>query len=110
MAHPLLVLPAALSFASQDVRQTTVDEGRLVIEWKQQTLYPKESKVVFSGDVLFQGSIGRTDLPGGSFTKIIDSLHGRVLALPDETVVFPGHGPATTVGEERATNPFLTRK
>jgi glyoxylase-like metal-dependent hydrolase (beta-lactamase superfamily II) len=68
--------------------------------------FPAEKKVV-AGDTLFAGSIGRTDLPGGSFEKIMDSLHGRLLALPDETVVVPGHGPLTTIGEERETNPFL---
>ena len=73
-------------------------------------LYFPDEKKLIAGDTLFAGSIGRTDLPGGSFTKIIDSLHSRLLALPDETVVIPGHGPATTIGEERATNPFLIRK
>jgi hydroxyacylglutathione hydrolase len=71
--------------------------------------FPAESKLI-AGDTLFAGSIGRTDLPGGSFQKIMRSLHGRVLALPDETVVVPGHGPLTTVGEERQSNPFLTKK
>jgi glyoxylase-like metal-dependent hydrolase (beta-lactamase superfamily II) len=56
---------------------------------------------------LFAGSIGRTDLPGGSYDKIIHSLHESVLTLPDETVVVPGHGSLTTIGEERETNPFL---
>jgi len=64
-------------------------------------------KLLIAGDTLFAGSIGRTDLPGGNFKQIIDSLHSRVLTLPDETAVIPGHGPATTVGEERRTNPFL---
>jgi glyoxylase-like metal-dependent hydrolase (beta-lactamase superfamily II) len=71
--------------------------------------FPAEKKLI-AGDTLFAGSIGRTDLPGGSFEKIIDSLHGRLLALPDETIVIPGHGPGTTIGKERATNPFLVRK
>jgi hydroxyacylglutathione hydrolase len=68
--------------------------------------FPAERKLI-AGDTLFAGSIGRTDLPGGSFEKIMDSLHGQVLALPDDTIVIPGHGPATTIGEERETNPFL---
>jgi hydroxyacylglutathione hydrolase len=70
--------------------------------------FPTEQKLI-AGDTLFAGSIGRTDLPGGSFQKIINSLHERVLALPDETVVVPGHGPLTTIGNERETNPFLTK-
>jgi glyoxylase-like metal-dependent hydrolase (beta-lactamase superfamily II) len=68
--------------------------------------FPAEKKLI-AGDTLFAGSIGRTDLPGGSFDKIIASLRGTVLALPDETVVVPGHGPLTTIGEERESNPFL---
>jgi hydroxyacylglutathione hydrolase len=70
--------------------------------------FPAEKKLI-AGDTLFAGSIGRTDLPGGSFKKIIESLHGQVLALPDETVVIPGHGPETTIGEERERNPFLQK-
>jgi hydroxyacylglutathione hydrolase len=68
--------------------------------------FPMEQKLI-AGDTLFAGSIGRTDLPGGSFEKIIRSLHEKVLALPDETVVVPGHGPLTTIGDERESNPFL---
>ena len=71
--------------------------------------FPAENKLI-AGDTLFAGNIGRTDLPGGSYEKILHSLHNRVLALPDETVVVPGHGPLTTIGEERETNPFLQRK
>jgi glyoxylase-like metal-dependent hydrolase (beta-lactamase superfamily II) len=70
-------------------------------------LYFATEKKLIAGDTLFAGSIGRTDLPGGSYEKIMRSLHGPVLALPDETVVVPGHGPLTTIGEERETNPFL---
>src|SRR5438128_4330724 len=72
-------------------------------------LYLPEAKKLIAGDTLFAGSIGRTDLPGGSFEKIIRSLHNRVLALPDETEVTPGHGPKTTIGDERETNPFLQK-
>jgi hydroxyacylglutathione hydrolase len=68
--------------------------------------FPAENKLI-AGDTLFAGSIGRTDLPGGSFEKIMRSLHEKVLAFPDETVVVPGHGPLTTIGEERESNPFL---
>lgn len=64
-------------------------------------------KLLIAGDTLFAGSIGRTDLPGGNFDQIIDSIESRLLALPDETKVLPGHGPATTIGEERRMNPFL---
>jgi glyoxylase-like metal-dependent hydrolase (beta-lactamase superfamily II) len=71
--------------------------------------FPAEKKLI-AGDTLFAGSIGRTDLPGGSMQKIMHSLHNTVLSLPDETVVVPGHGPLTTIGDERETNPFLNRK
>jgi hydroxyacylglutathione hydrolase len=70
--------------------------------------FPTEQKLI-AGDTLFAGSIGRTDLPGGSFEKIMDSLREKVLVLPDETIVVPGHGPLTTIGEERESNPFLVR-
>ena len=72
-------------------------------------LYFAPQKLLIAGDTLFARSIGRTDLPGGSFQKIMRSLHDRVLTLPDETAVIPGHGPATTIGEEREENPFLNR-
>ena len=62
---------------------------------------------LFAGDLVFAGSIGRTDLPGGSLPEMLASLAGRFLVLPDETEVLPGHGPTTTVGRERASNPFL---
>lgn len=66
-----------------------------------------ESGLCLSGDVLFAGSIGRTDLPGGSMPEMLASLRDKVLPLADDTVVLPGHGPATTIGRERATNPYL---
>jgi glyoxylase-like metal-dependent hydrolase (beta-lactamase superfamily II) len=71
--------------------------------------FPSEQKLI-AGDTLFAGSIGRTDLPGGSFEKIINSLHEKLLALPEETVVVPGHGPLTTIGSERESNPFLVKR
>lgn len=66
------------------------------------------SQIMFSGDFLFAGSIGRTDLAGGSHDQMQDSLRDRVLPLADDIVVLPGHGPQTSVGRERATNPFLS--
>jgi len=69
---------------------------------------PDVDSLVFSGDVLFAGSIGRTDLPGGSSEAMLHSLRTKVLPLPDSAVVLPGHGPQTTVAQERATNPYLT--
>lgn len=70
-------------------------------------LYFPAENLLIAGDTLFARSIGRTDLPGGSFEKIIRSLHDRVLTLPEETVVIPGHGPKTTIGEEKEENPFV---
>ncbi|MFN2144987.1 MAG: MBL fold metallo-hydrolase, partial [Anaerolineales bacterium] len=70
--------------------------------------YCAEAGVLFCGDVIFQGSIGRTDLPGGSYPQLIGSITTQVLSLPDETRLLNGHGPETTVGRERVYNPFLT--
>ncbi len=70
----------------------------------------EEAGKLFAGDTLFAGSIGRTDLWGGSFDEIMRSIHSKLLALPDETLVYPGHGPATTIGEEREFNPFVNRR
>jgi glyoxylase-like metal-dependent hydrolase (beta-lactamase superfamily II) len=67
----------------------------------------EEEGLLFSGDQLFAGSIGRTDLPGGDFETLMQSMETEVLSLPDETRVLPGHGPETTVGRERRVNPFL---
>jgi len=62
---------------------------------------------VIGGDVLFQGSIGRTDLPGGDHAQLMQSIREKLMPLPDETVVYSGHGPPTTIGQERVTNPFI---
>ncbi len=70
-------------------------------------LYFASQGIVFSGDALFAGSVGRTDLPGGDHDLLMKSIHEQLLTLPDETVVLPGHGGQTTIGRERATNPFL---
>ncbi|MGB9894094.1 MAG: MBL fold metallo-hydrolase, partial [Candidatus Saccharicenans sp.] len=63
--------------------------------------------LLFSGDTLFCGGLGRTDLPGGSWKDLVNSLRSRVLVFPDDTIVLPGHGPRTTIGEEKESNPFL---
>jgi len=73
-------------------------------------LYFEAEKKLIAGDTLFAGSIGRTDLPGGSMQKIMRSLRDTVMALPDDTIVVPGHGELTTIGEERESNPFLIRR
>ncbi len=70
-------------------------------------LYQKESGFIVAGDVLFQGSIGRTDLPGGNFDTLIQSIKTHLFSLPDDVIVHSGHGPLTTVGQERISNPFL---
>ncbi|MZP30963.1 MBL fold metallo-hydrolase [Heliobacterium undosum] len=67
----------------------------------------KGEGVVFTGDTLFYGSIGRTDFPGGSYSQILHSIREKLLTLPDDTVVYPGHGPESTIGFERVNNPFL---
>jgi hydroxyacylglutathione hydrolase len=72
------------------------------------SLWMPEHRVVFSGDALFSGSIGRTDLPGGDFPTLIDSITSQLLPLGDDVRVFSGHGEPTTIGKERLTNPFLT--
>jgi hydroxyacylglutathione hydrolase len=65
---------------------------------------------LFAGDTLFAGSIGRVDLWGGSMEDMMNSLKGKIMQLPEDTVVYPGHGPSTTIGEERQSNPFLAHK
>ena len=70
-------------------------------------LYDKADGFVIVGDALFQGSIGRTDLPGGDYRTLIGSITKRLLTLPDDTVVYPGHGAPTTIGEEKRSNPYL---
>ena len=71
------------------------------------SLYSKNENFIISGDVLFNNSIGRTDLPGGNYNTLIDTIKSKFLCLDDSTVVYCGHGPSTTVGKERINNPFL---
>ncbi|MCA9121530.1 MAG: MBL fold metallo-hydrolase [Planctomycetaceae bacterium] len=76
--------------------------GHVVFVWKGAAPW-----VVFGGDVLFQGSVGRTDFPDGSFDQLASSIRGKLYTLPDDTLVLPGHGPTTTIGSERNHNPFV---
>jgi glyoxylase-like metal-dependent hydrolase (beta-lactamase superfamily II) len=70
--------------------------------------YSPQQHFVITGDVLFKGSIGRTDLPGGNYDLLMDSISKKLMSLPPDTIVFPGHGPATTIHEEALSNPFLS--
>jgi len=70
-------------------------------------LYSKDEGIVFVGDTLFADSVGRTDFPGGSMTSLISAIKQKLLTLPDETVVYPGHGPATSIGREKMYNQYL---
>lgn len=72
------------------------------------TLYEPEAGIALVGDVLFQGSVGRTDFPGSDFRTLADSIRTKLYALPDDTTVYPGHGPATTIGREKRSNPFVS--
>ncbi|NJN97320.1 MAG: MBL fold metallo-hydrolase, partial [Anaerolineales bacterium] len=71
------------------------------------SFYEASAGIIFDGDVLFAGGIGRTDLPGGDYETLIASINDKLMTLPDETVVCSGHGPITTIGRERASNPWL---
>ncbi|MFL5809965.1 MAG: MBL fold metallo-hydrolase [Flavisolibacter sp.] len=71
------------------------------------SFYNKENKFVISGDVLFEGSVGRTDLPGGNFNILEESIRTKLYTLPEDTIVYPGHGDTTTIGDEMKTNPFV---
>jgi glyoxylase-like metal-dependent hydrolase (beta-lactamase superfamily II) len=70
----------------------------------------RQAKVAFVGDVIFESGVGRVDLPGGDWATLLRSIDEQILSLPDETRLFTGHGPPTTVGRERVTNPFLMER
>jgi glyoxylase-like metal-dependent hydrolase (beta-lactamase superfamily II) len=70
--------------------------------------YSEPDRILIGGDVLFYNSIGRTDLPGGDFNTLIESIHQKFFSLPDDVVVYPGHGPETSIGFEKQTNPFCS--
>ena len=71
------------------------------------SLYSQENQILFSGDTLFADSIGRTDFPGGDMRQLVQSVKERLFVLPDATIVYPGHGPQTTIGNEKKYNPFV---
>lgn len=98
---PLEPGPLALGSCAFEVRPAPGHSPGHVV------LYSAAAGVAFVGDVVFAGSIGRTDLPGGSFEALMTSIREQVLSLPDETRLLSGHGPVTTVARERRTNPFL---
>ena len=108
---PLRTEPEDFSLAEQDVVEQAGVE-LLVLHTPGHTpggvcLYSKNNGVAFVGDTLFADSVGRTDFPGGSMSQLTRSIREKLFALPDETRVYPGHGPATTIGHEKAYNPFL---
>jgi glyoxylase-like metal-dependent hydrolase (beta-lactamase superfamily II) len=72
-------------------------------------LYCAKAGVCFCGDLIFDGSVGRTDLPGGSWEELVDSIQKQIYSLPDETRLLSGHGPETTVGKEKRSNPFVNQ-
>lgn len=110
-----------LPFDNYDAEQVFIEEGQTIRIGEDElhvlftpghspgsvSFYDKESKFVISGDVLFQGSVGRTDLPGGDFTILEESIKTKLYTLPEDVVVYPGHGGSTTIGDEMKTNPFV---
>ena len=105
------VMPVSTYLTDGDVIR--IGEGRLCVlhvpghSPGSIALYDPEDKFVVTGDALFAGSIGRTDLPGGSHPTLIHSVENKLMTLPDDTKVYPGHGPATTIAAEARSNPFL---
>ncbi len=108
---PFTTEPEDFSLAEQDVVEQA-GVKLLVLHTPGHTpggicLYSKEEGVAFVGDTLFADSVGRTDFPGGSMPQLVSSIREKLFTLPDETKVYPGHGSATTIGHEKAYNPFL---
>ncbi len=93
---------AGFSFEVQEIPGHS--SGHIVFIWRAH-----QPPVVFGGDILFAGSVGRADFPGGSFPTLAAGIHRHLFTLPDETVVLSGHGPATTIGREKESNPFVGR-
>ena len=111
------ILETALKKLNQQTKWILMREGDIIKLGKDELnviktpghvcFYCEKQNFVIGGDVLFQRSIGRTDLPGGNYDTLIKSIHTKLFVLPDETVVYSGHGEPTTIGEEKKYNPFL---
>lgn len=105
--------PLAISVSLKQGNEIAIGSGSLkVIEVPGHSqgsiaLYDAKDGFVITGDALFNGSIGRTDLPGGDYATLIKAIQTQLLTLPDATVVYPGHGPATTIGDEKRQNPYI---
>ena len=110
---PMKMESAGVSHYLKDGEKIRIGSGELeVIHLPGHTpggigLYDAKDGFLISGDSIFEGSIGRTDLPGGDLARLLESIKKRVYSLPDSTVIYPGHGPATTVAREKASNPFV---
>jgi len=98
LAHGEVLHLAGFDFEVRHTPGHTLGHCAFVVE---------DEGLIFSGDQLFAGAIGRTDLPGGDFGTLMDSMRTQVMTLPDDTRVLPGHGPETTIGRERVVNPFI---
>lgn len=103
----------SLTFYLEDGDRVSIGDGELEVlhvpghSPGSIALYDPQGHWVIVGDALFAGSIGRTDLPGGDYATLVGAINDRLMALPDDTAVYPGHGPATTIGQERKYNPYL---
>ena len=109
---PFDVYTGTISYLKEGDKLRLGNDELLVIEAPGHSpghicFYCKAQHFIISGDVLFENSIGRTDLPGGDYKTLIDSINNKILILPDETIVYSGHGDSTTIGRERIYNPFL---
>jgi hydroxyacylglutathione hydrolase len=104
---PQTAAAAELALPRAGADRKSAVTGKSAPDFAKKVESPAEPDLLLAGDTLFQGSIGRTDLWGGSMPKIISSIREKLLVLPDEVIVYPGHGDTTTIGSERANNPFL---
>ena len=103
-------LRKAYVIVDQNERRAMIDKQVREVAGSVGGVILEDEGLLFSGDQLFAGSIGRTDLPGGSFQQLMASMATQVLVLDDDVMVHPGHGPSTTIGRERASNPFLVEQ